>query len=106
MNLHFQYYQRLQFFYEQYKEFAEKNGVVFFVGEETSNRIEIDPLVADDFDSIQLNKPVQLVPARILDNLIGLYRDEQEKYVNNIVNHLLRLLKSRSRRYLNEKFLR
>lgn len=67
------------------------------------NKIDIDSTLAPQFDLIQLNKKQELKPASIFDNLLSLYRDEEERTCNVIVNHVVSIIKTKSRRYINEK---
>ncbi|CAF4227883.1 unnamed protein product, partial [Rotaria magnacalcarata] len=97
------HYQRLQYFYEEYKIFIKNNGMDNFV-DENSNQIDIDSTLAQQFDLIQLNKKNDLIPASIFDHLLEQYRDEEEKNCNIIVNHIVSTLKAKSRRYINEKW--
>ena len=65
--------------------------------------IDIDPTLAQQFDLIQLNKDTGSVPATLFDPLLEQYRDEEERNSNTIVNYIVKLLKTRSGRYIKER---
>jgi len=67
------------------------------------NSIDIDSTLAQQFDLIQLNKEKQLANVTIFNHLLEQYRDEQETRCHNIVNYIVKLLKTKSRRYIKEK---
>ncbi|CAF4407395.1 unnamed protein product, partial [Rotaria sp. Silwood2] len=98
------HYQCLQYLYDEYKIFIKKYGTENIGEEENSNTIQIDSTLAQQFDLIQLNKENNFVTASIFDHLLEEYRDEEEKNCNIIVNHIVSLLKTKSRRYINEKW--
>ncbi|CAF1149480.1 unnamed protein product [Rotaria sp. Silwood1] len=97
------HYQRLQYLYDEYKVFIKKYGTDN-LDEENLNMIQIDSTLAQQFDLIQLNKENNFVTASIFDHLLEQYRDEEETDCNIIVNHIVSLLKTKSRRYINEKW--
>lgn len=65
--------------------------------------IHIDSTLGQQFDLIQLTKDPTSVNVTLFDPLLQQYRDEEEQHCNNIVNHVLKVLKSRSRLYIKEK---
>ncbi len=67
------------------------------------NSLQIDSTLAQQFDLIQLNAENPLITVTIFDHLLEQYRDEEEKNCNLIVNHVVKLLKTKSRRYIKEK---
>ena len=93
----------MQYLYDEYQIFVEKYGTISPVKEPNDGRINIDPTLAQQFDLIQLNKTDNLATASLFDRLLEQYRDEEEKHCNSIVNYIVKLLKSRSRRYIKEK---
>ncbi|CAF1179934.1 unnamed protein product [Rotaria sordida] len=97
------HYQRLQYFYDEYKIFIKNYGTDNN-DEENFNRIDIDSTLAQQFDLIQLNKETNFTVASIFDYLLEQYRDDEEKMCNIIVNYIVSLLKAKSRRYINEKW--
>lgn len=101
--LSLKYYKRLQYLYDEYKIFVEKYGTPSLVEEQSDDGIHIDPTLAQQFDLIQLSKTDNLTTASLFDRLLEQYRDEEEKHCNSIVNYIVKLLKSRSRRYIKEK---
>jgi hypothetical protein len=100
---YFKYYKQLQNIYDEYTSFARKHANSPTMNMLSTDRIEIDSTLAQQFDLIQLNKECRLVTATIFDNLLEQYRDEEEKHCNSIVNYIMKLLKTRSRRYIREK---
>ena len=97
-----QHYQRLQYLYDEYKNFVKKYGTDKFE-EENLTTIQIDSTLAQQFDLIQLNKENKTAVASIFDHVLEEYRDEQERNCNMIVNNVIQLLKTKSRRYIQEK---
>ena len=71
--------------------------------EENYPKIQIDSTLAQQFDLIELNKENKFLTASIFDHLLEQYRDEEERLCNIIVNHIVKLLKQKSRRYIKEK---
>jgi hypothetical protein len=67
------------------------------------NSLQIDSTLAQQFDLIQLNAENPLITVTIFDHLLEQYRDEEEKNCNMIVNFIVKLLKTKSRRYIKEK---
>ncbi|CAF0911519.1 unnamed protein product [Adineta steineri] len=97
------HYERLQYFYDEYKIFIAKYSTDNF-DEENLNNIQIDSTLAQQFDLIQLNKENQRRSAIIFNHVLENYRNEQEKNLDSIVNHIVKLLKTKSRRYTKEKW--
>lgn len=97
-----QHYQRLQYLYDEYKKFAGKYGTDQ-LAEENLNAIQIDSTLAQQFDLIQLSKENSTAVGSMFDHLLEEYRDEQEKNCSMIVNTIVQLLKTKSRRYNQEK---
>jgi len=93
------HYKHLQYLYNEYKIFIEKYGI----NNLEENSIEIDSTLAQQFDLIQLNKENQLINVTIFDHLLEQYRDEEEQICTNIVNHIVKIFKNKSRRYIKEK---
>ena|ERR1700734_3853782 len=93
------HYKHLQYFYNEYKTLSEKYGI----NNLEENKIHIDSTLAQQFDLIQLNKENNLVNVTIFDYLLEQYRDEEEKNCNIIVNHIVKFLKTKSRKYIKEK---
>jgi len=63
-------------------------------------------MLAAQFDLIELNKENQLVNVTIFDNLLQEYRDEEEEYCGLIVNYILKSLRTKSRKYIEKKYLK
>ncbi len=93
------HYKHLQYLYNEYKIFLDKYGINNF----DDNSIQIDSTLSQQFDLIQLNKKNELINVTIIDHLLQKYRDEEEKICNHIVNHIVKLFKNKSRRYIKEK---
>ena len=94
------HYKRLQYFHNEYRVFNEKYGT-YIMHDET--KIEVDSTLAQQFDLIQLNKENHLITASIFDHLLARYREDEEIFCKQIVNHIVKLLKKESRRYIKEE---
>ena len=99
----FKHYKRLQYLCEEYKFFIKTHHVNSSDEGNLNTIIQIDPTLTQQFDLIQLNKENSLVTASIFDPLLEHYHEEQEKSCKIIINHIVKLLKTKSRRYIKER---